>query len=131
MNICYCCIAEESSRPIITSDDANKDENDPYSDDILDAAIEDIDEDDIFKDIHLRHSLRSWTLQFNIHHTALKALLQILKTRYGRNGLPQDPRTLMETPLNVTISPVGKGIMDSNFVSKIHCRTYRHQCIFH
>lgn len=44
--------------------------------------------------------LRTWALNHNITHTALKDLLQLIKVQYCDKTLPLDPRTLLDTPQN-------------------------------
>lgn len=48
-----------------------------------------------------REGLRSWSLRHNIRHNALKDLLGFIKDNYNDTNLPMDPRTLLETPLNI------------------------------
>lgn len=48
-----------------------------------------------------REALRSWSLRHNINHNAIKDLLGLLKDNYNDTSLPMDPRTLLETPLNI------------------------------
>lgn len=52
--------------------------------------------------------LRQWALNFNIPHTALKALLGVLH-KMNIENIPNDPRILLETPRKITIEPMGNG----------------------
>ncbi len=55
-------------------------------------------------------SLRKWTLDNNIKHTALGSLLKLLNMREGNlPNLPIDPRTLMCTPANPDIKNMSNG----------------------
>ena len=45
--------------------------------------------------------LRDWAINHQISHSALKGLLKILKSQYDPQ-LPSDPRTLCETPTNLS-----------------------------
>lgn len=48
-----------------------------------------------------REALRSWSLRYNIPHNAVKDLLGLIKDKYNDTSLPNDPRTLLETPSNI------------------------------
>lgn len=45
-------------------------------------------------------ALRVWALDHNITHIALKDLLHLISVEYNDTSLPQDPRTLLNTPQN-------------------------------
>lgn len=82
--------------------------------DVIIASSEDENEDDdeISKNQNLRMQLRAWALNYNISHTAVKDLLQIVNDRFMTHDisiLPNDPRTFLQTPQNVNIIPVGDG----------------------
>ncbi|XP_065092744.1 uncharacterized protein LOC135713549 [Ochlerotatus camptorhynchus] len=47
---------------------------------------------------HFRDALKTWAVQHNITHQALRGLLKLLKLEYKDVHLPLDPRTLLETP---------------------------------
>lgn len=66
-------------------------------------------EDETTKNKNLRIAVKNWALKFNINHSALKILFEIINNRFDSNLLPQDPRTLMETPKSVEIVPCGEG----------------------
>lgn len=52
--------------------------------------------------------MRCWALKNNINHSALKELIQIVNARLGNpTVLPKDPRTLLQTPRNVSIVHLG------------------------
>lgn len=52
----------------------------------------------------LRDDLHSWAVGYQIRHTAMDALLKILKTHIPNNALPKDSRTLLKTPAKVVIT---------------------------
>lgn len=54
-------------------------------------------------------NIKKWSLNYNINHSALRGLITIINEYCGKVILPQDPRTLMKTPKNVAIVPVGNG----------------------
>lgn len=56
-------------------------------------------------------ALRVWALDHNITHIALKDLLHLLTVEYNDASLPQDPRTLLNTPQNTgkRCLPIGGG----------------------
>lgn len=58
----------------------------------------------------LADELRSWTVQNNVPHRSVNALLKILSL-YGHSDLPIDVRTLMKTPRNTSykIQPMNDG----------------------
>lgn len=65
-------------------------------------------ESDIEKNEKLRSKLRKWAVEFKINHTALKSLMQIINTSdwdKSSDVLPNDPRTLLQTPQFVNIMP--------------------------
>ncbi|KAB0803680.1 hypothetical protein PPYR_00650 [Photinus pyralis] len=53
----------------------------------------------------LNEKLRNWAISFNISHSAVTALLGILKLP----NLPKSSRTLLRTPRDVTIKKMGSG----------------------
>lgn len=53
-------------------------------------------------------SIKTWALKFHINHNALNNLLAILH-EFGMNFLPRDSRSLLKTPKNVAIVPIGNG----------------------
>lgn len=55
----------------------------------------------------LRSSLRRWAIQHQISHMALKDLLAVINTDID-TMLPEDPRTLLETPQEVTLTYIGE-----------------------
>ncbi|XP_071572521.1 uncharacterized protein [Temnothorax nylanderi] len=61
-------------------------------------------------DMSLADQLRYWTVQNNVPHRNVNALLKILSF-YGHSDLPIDVRTLMKTPRNVSykIQPMNDG----------------------
>jgi len=61
------------------------------------------------KPIQIDQALRGWTLQYNIKHSALRNLLQILNQYKFSSNLPLDPRTLMHTPDSVKTTELSGG----------------------
>ncbi|XP_025154469.1 uncharacterized protein LOC112588512 isoform X2 [Harpegnathos saltator] len=59
-------------------------------------------EENTNKTAKLSNWLRSWTLKYNISHTALSELLSKLRT-YGHTDMPKSARTLLNTPRNSII----------------------------
>lgn len=53
-------------------------------------------------------SLKIWALKNKITHSALNELLNLLR-QSNHSYLPTDSRTLLETPVNVNIIPMGSG----------------------
>lgn len=51
--------------------------------------------------------LRKWSSGYNIPQTALKSLVDVLNTNLDL-ALPKDPRSIMRTPRNVDIRPMGE-----------------------
>lgn len=83
------------------ADDINNDDGDDEEND---------DEDKYSKNENLRASLRKWAMKYNTNHSAIKDLLTIINTRFGKKAfLPGDPRTLLKTPQTVTIAPLLDG----------------------
>lgn len=56
----------------------------------------------------LSQSLASWAVKFKIPHVALNDLLKILKT-HDDSSLPQDARSLLQTPRNYNIKCIEPG----------------------
>lgn len=54
--------------------------------------------------IDLREELQNWGIEHQIKHTAINALLKILKIFIPNNALPKDARTLLKTPSKIAIS---------------------------
>lgn len=67
-----------------------------------------VNEDDIEKNQIIRSNLRKWAVEFNITHLALKDLLKIINARC-KKILPEDPRTLLETPPRINITILNDG----------------------
>lgn len=63
--------------------------------------------DDFYDTDNLRNGLVQWALLFSISHSALGALLVLLRSFFP--GLPKDPRTLLGTKTNVAIVPRAGG----------------------
>lgn len=69
-------------------------------------------DDESTKNQNLRITLKKWALDFNIAHLALKELLRIVNGRFSDkndNILPDDPRTLLQTPQSVSLIPLTDG----------------------
>lgn len=74
-------------------------------------ADENTDDTEIFvdefsKNAELRSDIVAWTLSRNINHSALKELSAIINKFAGKDVLPIDPRTLLQTPRAVEIVPL-------------------------
>ncbi|XP_021705627.1 uncharacterized protein LOC110678452 [Aedes aegypti] len=52
--------------------------------------------------------IRKWSAENNIPQTALKSLIDVLNSNLQLD-LPKDPRSIMRTPRNVDIRPMGEG----------------------
>lgn len=65
-----------------------------------DDSFENLEKQDM---LSFREELKSWALTFQIKHTALNALLIILKSHVPDNVLPKDARTLVSTPRNTEV----------------------------
>lgn len=79
-----------------------------------DDSCDDDDEDVIIKNMNFRAILKKWALDHNITHIALKDLMKIVNIRFVDKGasstiLPEDPRTLLQTPQTVTLMPLSDG----------------------
>ena len=59
------------------------------------------------KTVNLRLSLRKWAIQHQISHKALKDLLNVINTDIEKM-LPEDPRTLLETPQEVALMNISE-----------------------
>lgn len=66
-------------------------------------------ENEMFENLQLLADIRTWALSFNIKQNALKEILKIINCRL-RNILPQDPRTLLKTPKEVSIQQIAGGM---------------------
>lgn len=80
------------------------DENIEYNSEIIEVneIAENHGENQFLRDIS------SWAIKFNIFHTALSALLFILR-KYMHYPIPKDPRTLLKTPRHTAILEMGTG----------------------
>lgn len=75
--------------------------------DVDEEILSEAEESKMERNIKLRGSLREWAINHRITHMALKDLLGVLNTT--DDMLPQDPRTLLETPQEVVITDVVGG----------------------
>lgn len=75
--------------------------------DFSDESVNDIE--NIDNDASFQEELRIWAITNNIRHTAINLLLKILKKR-TKSCLPLDARTLLETPKDVVLTTLGRGI---------------------
>lgn len=79
-----------------------------------DGPFDDDDEDESIKNLNFRSDLKKWALAHNITHMALKDLMMIVRKRFvGTDAsstiLPEDPRTLLQTPPIITIVSLPDG----------------------
>lgn len=70
--------------------------------------------DEITKTLNIRDDLRKWAVEHKIKHTALKDLMKLLNEHFGTEVdsnklLPDDPRTLLQTPQTISIIPLSNG----------------------
>lgn len=83
-------------------DDENENnEEDPTSDDV-DSPL-----DEIAREAEFRSNIITWSLSHNINHCALKEIIKIINNYSGKELLPKDPRTLLQTPRTVKIEAIG------------------------
>ncbi len=68
------------------------DSDSELSDDELGAELGDVEYPDLVSD------LRVWTIENNVSHSQLSALLKVLRKQKGFQSLPVDSRTVMQTP---------------------------------
>lgn len=71
-----------------------------------DEILPRIEETKMEKDMSLRSSLRNWAIKHQINHVALKEIMEVINTDIGKM-LPEDPRTLLETPQEILITHIG------------------------
>lgn len=64
--------------------------------------------DDKYEGMGAREKLQRWALEYNISKRAISALLKILIS-LGMSWLPQDSRTLLETPREVQMTQLSNG----------------------
>lgn len=79
---------------------------------IFDDADDDDDNDNQDEEnLKFRANLRKWAISHNIRHTALRDLLKIVKKSFDKDSLilPDDPRTLLQTPQTVLITEIAGG----------------------
>lgn len=61
-------------------------------------------------------SLRSWAIKENVTHTALSALLKILKvSTFDSSSLPSDAHTLLATPRDTQRAPVVSSMVPGHY----------------
>lgn len=65
------------------------------------------DETNLERNTELRSSLRKWAIDHQVTHKALRDLLALINTDIERM-LPEDPRTLLETPQEVALAHITK-----------------------
>lgn len=81
------------------------DEDVPKENHTLDNSDEEMDMDTNKLDpLEFCNEIRKWAVDFQIKHTALNALLLILKSHMPDNVLPKCARTLVQTPRSTVIS---------------------------
>lgn len=111
-------VVEESSSDVNKGNDfpfVVEESSDPNKGNDFSCNADEFDEeeyeDDIEKNHNLRSSLRKWAIEHRITHSALKDLLEIINTRFEKDFeiLPQDPRTLLQTPQAVNIMALNDG----------------------
>lgn len=77
------------------------------------SSEDDENETEFEKNENLRLSMKKWAIKHKINHSALKDLMKIVNIRLDKysniRALPDDPRTLLKTPLSVSITPMANG----------------------
>lgn len=83
-------------------------------------------------EINFGEDLRCWALKFNIKRIAVNNLLSILRKNNVLN-IPKDSRTLLHTPREVTLLPMGAGsywhCSLKNTLEKKFCNCENDKCI--
>lgn len=81
----------------------------------------------------IQSNLAAWAVEYQISHTAIKALFQILKQHSCFSTLPINPRTLLKTPRKQEVRLVAPGIYYHfglfNSISNIITSTKNNDCI--
>lgn len=99
---------QEGSAQFFCEDDIYKEFIDIMSNSSSDE--EEQESDLLTKNIELREKLKDWALRNNISQSSLKELLLILNESFGSTiSLPMDPRTILQTPLEVNIKNIKGG----------------------
>lgn len=78
--------------------------------DLGEESLDEGDEDEadyLEKCFHFKEKLRNWALEHKIPHTALNALMNIIKTTTEIGSLPKDSRTLLGRPRKIEVVPMG------------------------
>lgn len=83
---------EEDSAVIPKNSDVIPEDSDDES------VVGDYDEKDQMNLREFHYDLKDWAISHQIKRTAVNSLLKILKTHIPQNELPNDARTLIETP---------------------------------
>lgn len=108
--------ADDNESPIVYADDdvdvyRHDAENqiDVDDDDVVSDAEDDTDFplDEIARSTELRSDIAAWSLSHNITHGALRDIAAVINKFAGKNLLPKDARTLLQTPRTVEIRPLG------------------------
>lgn len=107
---CVCSLISENidgiSSPNYDIGAENCEDNSTFDAD--DKFCDEEDETEMEKDFKLRSNLRKWAMKYQIPHVAVKDLMNLINTRIDK-VLPEDPRTLLETPQVVSIVEIGDG----------------------
>lgn len=61
------------------------------------------------KELPLNELLATWAVKERISHTSLRSLLKVLQTHPCHSNLPNDPRTLLNTPRSMQIKEINFG----------------------
>lgn len=93
----YNCLSGSEDRGVIIIDDNSTEE-------------QEVDDENTLNQI-FRGKLRQWAVEHGINRMALKDLLKIVKERFekGKPFLPEDPRTLLQTPQIINVVPISGG----------------------
>lgn len=117
--LCFCVIRATKSailfsHVLLLADiDASVSEKPNTTDTVVYEESDDENETEFERNEKFRSKFRKWAVEFKITHSALKSLMQIINTsvHIGENSniLPDDPRTLLQTPQFVNIMPMCTG----------------------
>ena len=92
---------------LLKATDCDTDLDDESSLYTSDTDISDLDEENGENEFDIRDKLSKWYLTYNIAHTAMSSLLQILRD-VGLD-VPKDPRTLLHIPNDIPLQSVAGG----------------------
>ena len=92
---------------LLKATDCDTDLDDESSLYTSDTDISDLDEENGENEFDIRDKLSKWYMTYNIAHTAMSSLLQILRD-VGLD-VPKDPRTFLHIPNDIPLQSVAGG----------------------